>query len=77
MTLHLTAKQKHEWLPILVAWYEGLYCFYCKKGLDLHTIIFDHLNNKRRDNRIENIVPSCHSCNNKNKAGQFSRLKSC
>ena len=65
MTMHLSFKQKHEWLPILIRYYGGFLCFYCKNKLDIHTVIFDHLNNNRQDNRIENIVPCCHSCNNK------------
>jgi len=33
--------------------------------LKLTNIFFDHLNNNREDNRLENIVLACQSCNNK------------
>lgn len=64
MTKHLTIKQKREWLPILIEWYGGFCCFYCKRELDHKSIVFEHLNDNSNDNRIENVVPSCQSCNN-------------
>ena len=41
----------------------GLFCHYCHKELDLDTVKLEHLNDNPTDNRPENIVPSCQSCN--------------
>jgi hypothetical protein len=65
MVKHLTEKMKMEYLPLLIKRDEGFLCFYCKQKLDHHTFVYDHLNNNREDNRIENIVTACQSCNNK------------
>ncbi len=76
-TSRLTEKQKRNWLPRLKVEY-GDKCFYCKEpfnhkthkhnGLrNPHFMVFDHLNNKEYDNRIENIV-LCHNlCNQRKK----------
>ena len=65
MTKNITSKQKHDWLPRLIAFYGGFFCFYCKIKLDIHSVIYDHLDNNRRHNVIENISLCCQSCNNK------------
>ena len=41
-------------------------CWYCDKDfLSLSDYLYDHLNNKRTDNRVDNIVLACNTCNNK------------
>jgi hypothetical protein len=54
-------------LPFLIQRDGGLQCYYCKIKLRLNEIIFEHLNNNRLDNREENLVISCQSCNVKKK----------
>lgn len=70
MSKHLTDRQKAEWLDILIERDEGYKCWYCKKPFSLSQNIdsehlFDHLNNNRLDNRIDNVVLCCRGCNNK------------
>jgi len=60
---HLSQKKKLEILPYLIERDGGFLCFYCKKQLSIETLIYEHLNSKPQDNRIENIVFSCQSCN--------------
>lgn len=40
-------------------------CFWCGRRLSwlFKNLLPDHLNHDRHDNRIENLVPSCNSCN--------------
>ena len=59
----LSFKRKMEMLPTIIKRDGGNHCFYCKTKLVLHKVIFVHLNNNRNDNRTENIVISCQSCN--------------
>ena len=41
-------------------------CWYCEKEfLSLSDYLYDHLNNSRQDNRIDNLVLACSTCNNK------------
>jgi hypothetical protein len=54
-------------LPFLIQRDGGLQCYYCKIKLHLNEVIFEHLNNNRLDNREENLVISCQSCNVKKK----------
>ena len=54
---------KMELLPLLIERDGGCYCFYCRRKLSITEVIYEHLNNKRSDNRQENIVISCQSCN--------------
>ena len=62
MSKHLSYKKKLEFLALLIERDGGLICWYCKTVLtDEH--IFEHLNNNRHDNRIDNIVLACQSCN--------------
>ena len=56
---------KLEFLPLLIERDNGLCCWYCKKKFSIHTYIFEHLNDNREDNRLENLVLACSSCNNK------------
>lgn len=62
---YLSIALKIRYLPQLVKRDGGFKCFYCKKLLELTHFIFEHLNDNRLDNRIENIVLSCQSCNNR------------
>ena len=66
MNKSLTVKLKLEYLPRIIPRDGGTFaCFYCKVMLTVATCIYDHLNDKRWDNRIENLVLACQSCNNK------------
>lgn len=38
-------------------------CFWCGVELDWPTVVVDHLNDVRDDNRPENLVVSCNNCN--------------
>lgn len=71
MSKHLTDRMKAEYLDILIGRDEGYRCWYpsCHKPFSLSQSeeeghLFDHLNNNRRDNRIDNLVLCCRSCNN-------------
>ncbi len=50
-------------MPLLIARDGGFRCFYCKKELKINEYVYEHLNGNRNDNRPENIVLSCQSCN--------------
>jgi len=54
---------KIDLLPFLIERDGGCCCFYCKKKLGITEVKFEHLNCNRTDNRPENIVFSCQSCN--------------
>jgi len=54
---------KMELLPFLIERDGGCCCFYCREKLSITEVIYEHLNGKRFDNRPENIVISCQSCN--------------
>ena len=58
----LTVAKKLKWLPILIE-RDGFRCFYCNGNFEGNQYIFEHLNNKRTDNRIENIVLAHQKCN--------------
>ena len=62
MTKALTQSLKKKDLPILINRDDGFQCFYCKSILKSN-YVFDHLNGNRWDNRIENLVLACQSCN--------------
>jgi len=61
----LTKRIKALYLPLLVQRDEGFTCWYCRVPLFLFKYIFEHLNDTRQDNRIENLVLACDTCNNK------------
>lgn len=65
MNKNLSSALKKKYFSILMERDGGFNCFYCDTILDYNSFIYDHLNNDRRDNRIENIVLACQSCNNK------------
>ena len=54
---------KMELLPFLIERDGGCCCFYCRRKLGITEVKFEHLNCNRTDNRPENIVISCQSCN--------------
>ena len=59
----LSEKQKLEYLPQLIHRDDGFNCFFCKTKLVVGNFIFEHLNRNRSDNRLENLVLACQSCN--------------
>lgn len=63
MAKHLSHKKKLELLPYLIERDGGHFCFFCKKSLSIETQIFEHLNTNPQDNRPENLVLACQSCN--------------
>ena len=65
MEKHLTQYLKTKYFPLLIKRDGGFICGYCKEGLETNKHVFEHLNDNREDNRIENIVLACNSCNNK------------
>jgi len=56
---------KKKYLPTLLKRDNGFVCFYCGCELEIDSFVYEHLNNDRGDNRIENIVLACIRCNNK------------
>ena len=66
MSKHLTPKQKAEFLDLIIMRDGKFACWYCEKEfLSLSDYLYDHLNNSRQDNRIDNLVLACSTCNNK------------
>ncbi len=65
MPKRLSMGQKRNYLDFLIERDGGFICFYCKETLNYKSDIFDHLNDDWRDNRPENLVLCCQSCNNK------------
>ncbi len=66
MSKNLTPKFRAMFLKIIIL-RDGLFgCFYChKEFLSLRDYVFEHLNNNRADNRVDNLVLACSTCNNK------------
>ncbi len=62
MTSVLTNSKKKEILPQLIQRQNGLNCYQCDSSL-CSDYVFEHLNDNRFDNRIENIALCCQSCN--------------
>ena len=69
MTKHLTPAMKSKYLPVLIA-RDGFLCLYCRQYLASLKYIFEHLDDNRDYNEIENIVLSCRACNNKKPSDQ-------
>jgi len=61
----LTKALKEKYLPQLIARDGGFKCFYCKQQLSGKRYIYEHLDDNRTHNQIENIVLAHHSCNKK------------
>jgi len=52
----LGAVTRCYWCGAIIDWFPG-------GKTSAGALIVDHLNEKRDDNRLENLVPSCHRCN--------------
>ena len=63
MRKSLTPAQRKKFFPELCERDNGLNCWYCKCKLDFNRVVFDHLNENPQDNRIDNLVLACQSCN--------------
>ena len=74
MRKHLSSKRKLELLPFLIERDGGFLCWYCKISLK-EDYIYEHLNSNRTDNRSENVVLACQSCNIKKINDIDMRLK--
>ncbi|MBT6646039.1 MAG: hypothetical protein HOB51_00760 [Thaumarchaeota archaeon] len=74
--LHLTPRQKTELIDIILA-RDGHYrCFYChKRFANVSECWLEHLNDDRTDNRPDNIVFSCKSCNVKKQHDKSMRVQ--
>jgi len=59
----LNTSLKTKFLPLLMERDNGFNCLYCKKPLTPQSAVYEHLNNNRADNRLENIAFSHQSCN--------------
>ena len=63
MARSISASKKLEYLPTLYKKQRGK-CLYCKEPFEqLEDAIFEHLNNQRSDNRLENLALTHQSCN--------------
>lgn len=63
MIRQLSATKKVEYLPILYS-RQGGKCLYCQERFDdFKDAVFDHLNNDRGDNRLENLCLVHQRCN--------------
>ena len=63
MPINLTIGQKRRYIKLIIQRDGGYKCFYCDKELRPKKDVFDHLNDSRRDNRPDNLVLACQSCN--------------
>jgi len=65
MYRYLRPKQKQEYLPRLIELQGGFRCFYCHEELGTQgkTWIYEHLDDDRQHNDIENIRIAHQSCN--------------
>ncbi len=59
----LSTKQKQEMLPELIEMQEGFVCFYCGQTLLKTNWIYEHLDNDKQHNIIENIRLAHQACN--------------
>ncbi len=67
----LSQKQKIQIAEQLTERDGGYRCFYCKTPCSMkRRPIIEHLNDKRSDNRLDNLVLSCQSCNIKKAADE-------
>lgn len=63
MGRQLSQKDKIKIWEQLVERDGGNRCWYCKKPFNGKRPIIEHLNDNRNDNRLDNLVLSCQSCN--------------
>ncbi len=61
----LTSRMKRIWFEPIILRDGGQLCFYCKISLSLSEIIWEHLDDNRKHNVIDNLVFACRTCNNK------------
>ena len=61
----ITESKKKNWLPRLIEDQNGFICYQCDDTLKPGHYVFEHLSDKRKDSRYENIALCCVSCNNK------------
>jgi hypothetical protein len=54
-----------KYFPLLLQRDGGFLCFFCALFLKFGSFVYEHLDNDRSHNEIENIVLACQSCNNK------------
>jgi len=62
---NLTSKMKRDWLDPIISRDGGQVCFYCKISLSLSEIVWEHLDDNRKHNVMDNLVFACRRCNNK------------
>ena len=62
---NLSQRLKISYLYELLKRDGGFFCFYCKDDLSKTEYVYEHLDDNRGHNEIENIVLACISCNNK------------
>ena len=75
MARNLSFGQKMKYLSLITERDGGFKCLYCGKPLTYKTAIFEHLNDDRKDNRLDNIALAHQSCNIKKKTdGNFSDI---
>jgi len=65
MITTLTKRIQTILLPFIIQRDQDFICWYCKKPLFFFKYIWEHLNDTRTDNRIENLILACSSCNKK------------
>ena len=75
MSKQLSVSEKNQYLPMLIERDGRSICFYCGWILEFGSYVFEHLNNDRNYNSIENIVLACQSCNNKKPYDQTMQVK--
>lgn len=64
MSKQLSQKEKIKICEELVDRDDGYKCFYCKTFFKrIERPVIEHLNNNRSDNKLDNLVLSCQSCN--------------
>jgi|TARA_B110000495_G_scaffold169933_1_gene157482 hypothetical protein len=63
MRKSLSSAQRKKFFPELCERDNGFKCYYCKCKLESNHFVFDHLNENPQDNRIDNLVLACQSCN--------------
>jgi len=59
----LSLPDKRKIIELLIERDEGFHCFYCKIPLTQKTGKIEHLDNDNEDNRLDNLVLTCQSCN--------------
>ena len=61
----LTKRMQEFYLPKLLVRDEGFFCFYDGSDLSKTEFVYEHLDDNRSNNDINNIVLACRKCNNK------------